>query len=162
MVEADHLYAADFHWWKYHISDIARDFDGKCWSCETPGNGNWGKQDPAAWGITTLKCGIVGKGLSRDPDSIVGGSNSGYQAIGLAYHLGASTIILLGFDMHCHGGKSHWFGDHPKGFNSNNKYERFIAAYRTIKPENYGIEILNCSRKTALDAFPLVNLDDLF
>jgi uncharacterized Rossmann fold enzyme len=90
-----------------------------------------------------------------------GGGNSGYQAINLAYHLGAERVILLGYDMHCHSGQSHWFGDHPKDFASNTQYERFIKRFRTIKPADYGIEILNCSRVTALDAFPRYSLDDL-
>lgn len=164
MVDADHLYAADPHWWKYHIADIARDFEGKCWSCETPGRGNWGTLDPAAWGVTTLECEIAGQGLSLNPKTLIGGSNSGYQAIGLAHKMlpDGGRIILLGYDMGCHEGRSHWFGDHPKRFNSNVKYERFIEAFRTIKPADYGLEILNCSRRTALDAFPIHNLDDLF
>lgn len=167
MIEADHLYAADFHWWSYHIADIANDFDGKCWSCEPfteegARNTNWVNQDPTAWGVTALRCRIKEKGLSQDRDYVHSGGNSGYQAINLAYHLGATRIILLGFDMHCHSGLSHFFGDHPSKFISNNKYERFINAYRTIKPEQYGLEILNCSRETALDAFPRHNLDDVF
>ena len=162
MVNADHLYAADFHWWNYHIGDIARDFEGKCWSCDPPGKTNWGKHDPQAWGVNVMQCKIAEKGLSTDPDFIHSGGNSGYQAIGLALHLQATRIILLGFDMHCHSGLSHWFGDHPENFISNTKFERFIAAYRSIKPERYGIEILNCSRQTALDAFPRHNLEDVF
>ena len=79
----------------------------------------------------------------------------------MAYHLGATRIILLGFDMHSHGGKSHWFGDHPAKYATGDKIERFIVAFRSIKPEQYGIEILNCSRETALDAFPRHDLDEV-
>ena len=46
------------------------------------------------------------------------GQNSGYQAVGLAYHLKADRIILIGFDMQRTGGKSHWHGDHPRGLNN--------------------------------------------
>ena len=117
--------------------------------------------DPEAWGIKVLNCQIAEKGLSRNAEAVNSGGNSGYQAINLAYHLGATRIILLGFDMHHHGGKSHWFGDHPKGF-INGPPTKYIAAFRSIKPEDYGIEILNCSRVTALDAFPRHNLEDVF
>jgi len=157
----DHLYAADFKWWSHHISDIARDFEGQCWSCEPPGDTNWGKNSADAWGVKLLRACISGKGLSRNKEEVHTGGNSGYQGINLAYHLGATRIILLGFDMHCHSQQSHFFGDHPDGFVKNPKYERFIPAYHTIKPEEYGIEILNCSRETALDAFPRCNLEDL-
>jgi len=162
MVDADHLYAADFHWWKYHIADVARDFEGKCWSCDPPGNTNWGKNNPEAWGVHKLRCRIRERGLSKDPEYVHSGSNSGYQAINLALHLGATRIVLLGFDMHCHGGKSHWFGDHPEKFRTDTNFGSLVESFRTIKPEQYGIEILNCSRKTALDAFPVHSLEDIF
>lgn len=162
MVRADHLYAADAHWWHYHINDINCGFAGQRWSCDPPGNTNWCTHDPEEWGINVLQCRIAEKGLSTDPDYVHSGGNSGYQAINLALHRQATRVILLGFDLHCHSGKSHWFGDHPERFVSNTKYERFIAAFRTIKPKKYGIEILNCSRQTALDAFPRHNLEDIF
>ena len=57
-------------------------------------------------------------------------------------------------------GKAHWFGEHPKGFNSNTKYETYIDKFKTIKPVEYGIEIINCSRRTALDMFPVWELSD--
>lgn len=161
MVEADHLYAADYHWWKHHIGDVIRDYDGRCWSCEAPGAGIWVENDAAAWNVTLLECDNSAKGLSRDAGKVHSGGNSGYQAINLALHLGATRIILLGFDMHNFGGKSHWFGEHPEEFPPGNKPERFIAAYRTINPADYGIEIINCSRQTALDAFPRCRIEDV-
>jgi len=161
MVRADHLYAADCKWWHHHIHDINMGFTGKRWSCDPPGNTNWNNRDPLEWHITVLDCKIKQNGLSRDAAVVHSGGNSGYQAINLAYHLGATRIILLGFDMHWHSGKAHFFGDHPEGFN-NLQPDRYIAAFRTIKPEQYGIEILNCSRVTALDAFPRHNLEDVF
>src|ERR1043166_8946509 len=47
-------------------------------------------------------------GLEEDPTGLRTGRNSGYQAINLAYHLGATRILLLGFDMQ----GSHYFGAH--------------------------------------------------
>ena len=164
MVRADHLYAADQHWWVHHIHDINMGFSGKRYSCDPPGNTNWGKRDPKEWGVTVFDALISANGLSRDPGAVVTGGNSGYQAIGLARHLlgdEGGRIILLGFDMCWTNGKSHWFGDHPKGLN-NAEPNRYVAAYRTIKPEEYNLEIINCSRTTALDAFPIHNLDDIF
>jgi len=164
LADADHLYAADSHWWKYHIADVARDFEGKCWSCEPSGDTNWKTKndvpDPAAWGIEILRHALE-PGLSRDKTLVHGGGNSGYQAINLAYHLGARCIILLGFDMQSHSGKTHWFGDHPKIFKADTNYSRFLDAFRTIQPDQYGLQIINCSRKTALQAFTVCNLDEL-
>jgi hypothetical protein len=167
MVDADHLYGADCGWWHFHIHDINMGFAGKRWSCDPMKDGihtksNWNTHDPDEWGIKVLGC-KVGKGitgLSRDKDVVVSGGNSGYQAINLAYHLGATRIILIGMDMSWQGGKSHWFGDHPEEL-TNAKPDRYIAAFRTIKPADYGLEIINCSRRTALDAFPRQNLEDI-
>lgn len=135
---------------------------GKRWSCETGNHTNWNKRDPEEWNITILKCDTGGRGLSRDPGTVVSGSNSGYQAINLAYLLGATRIVLLGFDLHNTGGRRHFFGNHPASFNSNSNPERFIAAFRTIRPEDYGIEIVNCTRVTKLDAFPIKTLEEVF
>jgi hypothetical protein len=161
MVKADHLYAADMKWWNCHIADINCGFTGKRWSCDPPGNTNWNNQDPLDWHVNVLDCRIAEKGLSRDPSVVHSGGNSGYQAINLALHLGATRIILLGFDMCWHGGLAHFFGDHPEELN-NIKPDKYIVAFRSIKPEQYGIEILNCSRVTALDAFDRHNLEDVF
>jgi hypothetical protein len=161
MVNADHLYSCDQRWWHHHIHDINMGFSGKRWSCDPPKNTNWGKRDPLEWGVKVLLCETGGRGLSTDPDVLVGGRNSGYQAIGLAYHLGADRIVLLGYDMTWTGGRSHWFGNHPQELN-NCKPDKYIEDYRTIKPEAYGLEIINCSRSTALDAFPCRNLEDVF
>ena len=156
----DNLYAADAHWWVRHIHDINMGCSSKRWSCDPPGNTNWGKRDTSEWNINVLTCDTGGVGLSNDPKTLVGGSNSGYQSIGLAKHLMADRIILIGYDMTWTDGKSHWHGDHPEGLN-NSKPDRYIAGFRTIKPEDYGLEIINCSRSTALDAFPTAQLEDV-
>ncbi len=150
-----HLYAADPHWWQYHIADIANDFDGKCWTQDR----NWKKGEAEGFGIEVIKS-REAHGLSRDPDWLNTGGNSGYQAIGLAYRMGYNRIILLGFDMCRENGKAHWFGEHPKGMNASTKYATYIDKFRTIKPAEYGIEIINCSRRTALDMFDRWTLDD--
>lgn len=72
--------------------------------------------------------------------------------------MGATRIILLGYDMT---GGSHFFGDHPKTLRRCPDYSRHAPAFRTIKPDFYGIEIYNCSRDTALDAFPCRPLEEV-
>jgi len=73
--------------------------------------------------------------------------------------MGAERIVLLGFDMMRSEDKSHWFGDHPAEMNAASPYPSFVNAFRTINPAEYGIEIWNCSRRTALDCFPKHDLD---
>ena len=62
------------------------------------------------------------------------------------------------------GEKRHFFGDHPgepgQGMNQFSNYQVFINAFNTVNPKDYGLEIWNCSRRTAMDAFPRYNLED--
>ena len=92
-------------------------------------------------------------GLSLDQMRIHQGGNGGYQAINLAVLLGASKIILLGYDMH--GG--HWHGKH-EGLNNpeEGNFKRWIQDYRTIDAP---IPILNCTPNSALDAFPMMTME---
>lgn len=103
-------------------------------------------------------------GLSTEPGVIhnAGSASSGYQAINLALLLGATRVLLLGYDMQHDGRRAHWFGDHPRAISSGNlNPTHFVETYREMRPENYGLEVINCSRRTALDAFPRMALEDV-
>jgi hypothetical protein len=152
-----HLYACDSRWWEHHIGDVTRDFDGELWTQDA----QWEKKDdPAQWGIEKL-ISVAQPGLCKNKGTIHRGGNSGYQAVNLAYHLGASHILLLGFDMMQTNGKRHWFGEHPQAMNVASNYMDFTRNFNSIIPEDYGIEIWNLSRQTALTAFPVYDLDDI-
>lgn len=154
----DHLYGTDYKFWNHWIETITKDFDGNCWTQ----NINWpNDQKPEAWGITCLEGRVGAAGLSRNPKVLHTGENSGYAAINLAFHLGAKRIILIGFDMSKDGEKSHWFGEHPEEIRLNSNYGDFLRNFATIHPEQYGIEIWNCTRRTALRCFPLFDLDEV-
>lgn len=96
-----------------------------------------------------------GDGLGED--CLHYGGNSGYQAVNLAYLLGAKTILLLGFDMF----GEHYFGKHPDNLNNASPYQSFINSFGTINPKKHGIEIINCSRQTALEHFPRTTISAL-
>ena len=95
------------------------------------------------------------------------GSNSGYQAINLAYLLGASKIILIGYDMQRDGEQVHFFGNHPyhkPGGGPTNSLmkdwcEKFVALARDLN--NEGVEVINATRKTALTAFKQQDLESI-
>jgi hypothetical protein len=86
--------------------------------------------------------------------------NSGIGSIQLAIKGGASKVILLGYDCKLTQGKTHWHGDHPRGLANArfiNKWPQLFAQFaRTVKTE-----IINCSRETALDCFPIARLEDV-
>jgi len=154
--QCDAIWATDYRWWKHHISDIARDFEGRLYTQ----NVQW-EADPESWGITCYTADTAGCGLARDPEKINTGMNSGYAAIGLAYKLGAERIILLGYDMKMAGDKRHWFGAHPNGLEVASNYQNFIGRFQSIRPADYGLEIWNCTRDTALQHFPVHDLDEV-
>lgn len=91
------------------------------------------------------------------------GGNSGYQAIGLAYQLGADRIALIGFDMRRTGGRSHWHGDHPAGLGNACGIERWAPRFAALARDlaRVGVEVINCSIETALDCFPRADIRDV-
>jgi hypothetical protein len=149
---ADALYACDAQWWHWHYG--APSFTGPKWSL-----------DHSAWGTHRARYPDVQRlrntgtqGLEHDPTGLKNGRNSGFQAVNLAYHYGAKRIILLGFDMQARGGKTHYFGDHPKKQMS--PYPMFRRVFTSIaKPlQKAGVEVVNCSRNSVLDCFPKADL----
>lgn len=85
---------------------------------------------------------------------IPSGGNSGFQAVNLAYILGAKTILLLGFDMH----GDHYFGKHPKKLDVCSPFNNFIKSFETITKD---VEIINCTRKTNLNCFPKMRIESV-
>ncbi len=113
--------------------------------------------DPkAAKWATVLQLGAM-TGLSTDPGALCTGKNSGFQAIGLAFLLGAIRILLLGFDQQpAADGREYFFGrSHP--------YARPAPPFAAFRPAfasivepltAHGVSVINCSRVSALTVFP--------
>lgn len=93
-------------------------------------------------------------GLSTNPETLALGHHSGYQAMNLAVLLGASKIILLGYDMQPTGGQDHFFGKHPHG--NTPPFALFLASFaQIVEPlRELGVAVVNASRDTALTLFP--------
>ena len=156
MPDADYLYACDQKWWQVHIDEVRASFRGKLYT-------QWRQPDEKAWaeqhGITPIN-GASSPGLGRE--LLHYGSNSGYQAINLAFLMGATRIILLGYDMQKTGGRNHWFGDHPNGLVNGidtHLVPNFTPLAEDLKAE--GVEVINCTRETALTQFRRAELADV-
>jgi hypothetical protein len=151
---ADVLYACDLKWWGWHWKQGAGAFAGLKYSVD---------RHVHLPGVTILQNTGNG-GLGMEPIGLHG-KNSGHQAINLAVHLGAARIVLLGYDMqNGPGRRDHFFGNHPHGAGRNGKYDRWIAYMRTmVAPLKAAhVEVINCTRATALDCFPHRPLEELF
>lgn len=133
-----------------HYEQVRKTFQGELWTQSEAWGGKWFE------GLKVIQS-SSGTGLSKDRRIIHQGSNSGYQAINLAYHFGATTILLLGYDMQ--GVGDHWFGKH-QGLPSETNYAGLVEKFASIKPADYGIEIINCTRSTALHCFPRMTIDE--
>lgn len=147
---ADAMYGCDAKFWRYYGG--VPSFDGLKFALEPQ----------QKWpGVQVLR-NLGAEGLSLDPTGLTHGNNSGYQAIGLAVHLGAARIVLLGFDMwQDEHGQQNWFGKHPNHVDS--PYAVFLHRFTTIvEPlKAAGVEVINCSRRTMLKAFPRQPLEEV-
>jgi hypothetical protein len=156
---ADVLYGCDPQWWLHHKGTK---FAGEKWSTHdwTEGGTNNKKQAHDEWGVRCV-LGAPSNTFSLDPSVIHYGNNSGFQAINLAIHFGCTYIVLVGFDMRRINGQAHFFGNHPQGLGNGTQYTPFVkdfAAAAKALPDH--IEIVNATPGSALDCFPMVDLED--
>lgn len=141
---ADIHYSCDAMWWKIYGNQF-RWFSGR----------RIGLTHTAIpLGVEPIK---FRNGTGLGLDVVNTGNNSGYQAINLAYLEGATTIVLLGYDMKHTGGRHHWHPDHPRPLGNFNPgmpelcAPKFTALARDLAAR--GIRCINASRETALTCF---------
>lgn len=153
LIEADYHYACDQAWWGLHIDHVKA---GRRFT-------QYGGDDEKAWALELgLEPVTIGEGVGLGVDCIYPNGNSGAQGINLAYLLGAKHIYLLGFDMQWTDGKSHFFGDHPEGLRNRNpvvhvpKFDKLASDLAGA-----GVEVINCSRETALYQFRRESLENV-
>ncbi len=153
---ADVLYAADLPWWDAH--PLAVQCHGLKFACQPSG----AKPRAKYSGVTVLRK-TGDDGLETQPSGLRSGrGNSGYQAVNLARHLGASSIILLGFDMQRSGKQAHFFGSHlpPLHDPPDYRWVPWRAAFATliVPLAAEGISVINATRSTALTCFPQMSI----
>ena len=131
---AEALVSQDMSWWR--VNSDALQFEGRKFSVR-----------PDLPGIELL-----------EPGSIQSGTNSGLAAVELARRLGATQIVLLGFDLH----GTHFFGRHPETLKHTDaqqfaRMNRQFLDWAKVHP----VPVVNCSPGSKLDAFPRGTLEDL-
>jgi hypothetical protein len=151
---ADVLYAGDARWWEYHWTRGAAEFAGHKYALQA------GAATYA--GVHVLQH-TGDSGVEREPTGLRTGRNSGYAAVNLAVHLGATRVLLLGYDMQAREPKrSHFFGDHPKALEALTPYGTLLDIWPSIVAplQALGVTVINCSRETALTCFPRMVIGD--
>ena len=155
---ADVMYGCDDRWW-HHYNGVP-EFAGEKWSTHGDAQSNNKRDVAEKYGVNLVQ-GANGVGFSYDPGVIFYGDNSGFQAIQLALHLGATYIVLVGFNMSHQGGKVHFFGDHPAGLHNNDDFERWVPHFdKAAETLPDDITIVNATWPSALKCFPCVSLED--
>lgn len=146
---AEVLYFCDQKWWDEHKMDVLDRFVGRM--IVTMSN--------LIHGVKTLRC-TGDTGLETDPGAVRHGSNSGFQCINLAYHLGATRIVLLGYDMRVNGHKLHWC--HRRDMQTADGFQRTLSNVMLPKFQSIvqplaeaGVEVINCTPRSALTLWPI-------
>lgn len=154
---ADLLYGCDAQWWGWHGG--VPDFDGIKVTLDA-------RAKDAFSFLKLLRNDSEGNrdkgGLCLEPDGVRTGRNGGYQAVNLAAHLGAKRILLLGYDMQPGPrGEMHWHEEHPRETRTSmgEVWRRHFPSLVGSLGE-LGIEVVNCTRVTALDCFPKMMIED--
>lgn len=154
---ADVLYAADHKWWRWANTDPVRHPTFHQFTGLKFATGNKTNEWPNVTKLQTTR----ENGLELQRTGLAKGAHSGYQAINLAVHLGAKTIILLGYDMKAGPrGKKHCHPDHPD--NSVVNFQAWLPQYRTlVEPlKAQGVRVINCTRSTAIHCFEKMRLEE--
>lgn len=103
-----------------------------------------------------------GEGLSLDPERIVTGRHSGFQALNVAVLAGATRILLLGYDgAPAPGGRTHWHGGHPVASAGIFEYIRRSFSAAEAQLAAAGVEVVNCSPGSQINAFPKAPLAEV-
>lgn len=90
-----------------------------------------------------------------------GTQNSGAGAIAVAVGFGARRVVLLGYDCQRTKGKAHWHADHPAGLGNAGSLDKWPAQFAEVARKFPAVDIVNCTRSTALECFRRASLEDM-
>lgn len=134
---ADAMYAMDSGWWGVHKKEALK-FPG----------------------LKFTSCSKLLPDVKRLPlHSFNNFGNSGAAIVMLAQVCGAKAVYLLGYDCQFTNGKSHWHGDHAAPLKNALSVDKWPQKFRNLS-HVLRVKVVNCSRETALDAFPRASLEE--
>lgn len=163
---ADIVYFCDFPWFRDQCGVNRKSIDGSTTFHDLRAEGFLVTAAPELASDPNVHyLALTGQlGFDADPACLRHGSNSGYQAIHLAAHCGASRIVLLGYDMHVSGTRSHWHKEKRSAAASfaGTIQRNFLPCFPTLVDplRERGIEVLNATPGSALTCWPMVMLED--
>ncbi len=137
------LFAMDAKWWDHHIKEVRNSVQSELVSSSSQ----------------VTKHGIYKVMINGRPLDPFG--NSGAASVNLSHVMGAKKIILLGFDCQRTGGKAHWFGDHPVMLGNAGSLDKWPEQFNKLSKAMKGVDVVNCTRETALECFPCEPLESV-
>jgi hypothetical protein len=152
---ADLMYGSDVRFWNHHKG--YPDYTGPKYAVEV-GRGAKRSNYGQLLGVQLFR-NAGDYGLTLEPDAVMTGKNSGAAAVNLAVHLGASRILLLGYDL----------GPDPRGrlhfcetpspleeLSRQSEWWKFIHAFEVmVEPlKKAGVGVINCTPGSRLTCFP--------
>lgn len=149
----DVTFYGDCRWFNWHGKALL-EFPGlKVTACDS----HVGKP-----GIRAVKRRNAPFGIATNRNQLGWNLNSGACAINLAVHFGVKKIVLLGFDMRLIDDKHNWHEEHHNRPNRD-PYQRFLRPFPNIANdlETLGVECVNACPGSALEVFPIVEVEDV-
>jgi hypothetical protein len=163
------LYGCNLQWWRHYWSPQLAAHPAEKWTTN--------REAADAFGLNWI-AERNAPGLSTDPSIVHHGHGSGYTLLNLAYLMGATRIVLLGYSLRYApdydgrakriGGEArHFFGEYPKELQHwpsakvrDGVHVELLDLYRSVAKQGL-VEIVNCTPGSALDCFPRADIDDL-
>jgi hypothetical protein len=143
------LYATDAAWWMHHKG--VPEFAGL----------KVGYHGPGPAGVVWLE-GSGEQGYDPRLGYVRHGHGSGYAAAHLAAQLGATRIVLVGFDCKAANNHEHFFGAHPREIRKAMPFklwrERLAGLEREL--QKLHVELVNATPDSAL-TLPVIKLEDI-
>ena len=152
---------ADKRWWGWNHEEVSRWENRERVVCLVPqllGDG----REKWPW-LKILRRDEARFGLSVEPDTVCWNRGCGGAAINVAYLLGASKVVLLGFDMRIVEGKHNWHDNHQK-VERDKIYQGSMMPF--LKPMSdamkvTGLQIVNATPGSAMNLFPVKTLEEV-
>lgn len=163
------LYACNEGWWAHYWCDDLLYYPAEKWTT------NKVAADKFSLNWIAEK---FDYGLSSNPNIVHHGHGSGYTMLNLAYLMGASRILLLGYDCKYapdYSGQDrkigsaprHFFGEYPSALRhwpffsiKNGVHVEMVELYRSVAQQG-AVEIVNCTPGSAIDCFPRADIESL-
>lgn len=153
--DADILYFCDRSWWdgEFGRRERFKKLGVPCWRVTLE------NEIPDEFGSVFRLKNTGPTGFDPDTQSLRHGSNSGYQAIHLAVHLGTARIVLHGFDMRIVRGELHAMVRRERqdaaGFGRVLREEMLPKFQSLVDPlRERGVEVINATPGSALTCWP--------